>query len=73
MSRAWQRRDTGLTLRMITSFIILTVLYLIFLGVLVYLGVGFIPITIVASALIIAQWYFSDRIVLWSIRRKGGD
>ncbi len=70
MSRAWQRRDTGLTLRMITSFIILTVLYLIFLSVLVYLGVGFIPITIIASVLIIAQWYFSDRIVLWSSGAK---
>ena len=70
MSRAWQRRDTGLTLRMITSFIILTVLYLAFLGVLAYLGVGFIPITIVAAVLIIAQWYFSDKIVLWSSGAK---
>jgi heat shock protein HtpX len=70
MSRPWQRRDTGLTMRMIVSFIILTVLYLVFLGVLVYLGVGFIPITIVASVLIIAQWYFSDKIVLWSSGAK---
>ena len=70
MSRAWQRRDTGLTLRMITSFVILAVLYLIFLSVLAYLGVGFIPITVVASVLIIAQWYFSDKIVLWSSGAK---
>jgi heat shock protein HtpX len=70
MSRAWQRRDTGLTLRMITSFMILTVLYLAFLGVLAYLGVGFIPITIVAAVLILAQWYFSDKIVLWSSGAK---
>src|ERR671930_421031 len=70
MSRPWQRRDTGLTLRMIMSFFILTVLYLVFLGVLVYLGVGFIPITIVAAALILAQWYFSEKIVLWSSGAK---
>lgn len=70
MSRAWQRRDMGLTLRIIVSFIILTVLYLVFLSVLVYLGVGFVPITIVASVLIIAQWYFSDKIVLWSSGAK---
>jgi heat shock protein HtpX len=70
MSRPWQRRDTGLTLRMIMSFVILTLLYLVFLGVLVYLGVGFIPITVVASVLIIAQWYFSDKIVLWSSGAK---
>jgi heat shock protein HtpX len=55
---------------MLTSFIILAVLYLVFLSVLVYLGVGFIPITIVASILIIAQWYFSDKIVLWSSGAK---
>jgi heat shock protein HtpX len=55
---------------MIMSFIILTVLYLAFLGVLAYLGVGFIPITIVAAVLIIAQWYFSDKIVLWSSGAK---
>ena len=70
MSRAWQRRDTGLTVRMIASFVILTVIYLVFLAVLVYLGVGFIPITIIAATLIIAQWYFSDRIVLWSSGAK---
>jgi heat shock protein HtpX len=70
MSRAWQRRDTGLTIRMILSFMILTVLYLVFLGVLVYLGVGFIPITVIASIMIISQWYFSDKIVLWSSGAK---
>lgn len=70
MSRAWQRRDTGLTVRMIMSFIILTVLYLVFLSVLVYLGVGFIPITVIASIMIISQWYFSDKIVLWSSGAK---
>jgi heat shock protein HtpX len=55
---------------MITSFMILTVLYLAFLGVLAYLGVGFIPIAIVAAVMIIAQWYFSDKIVLWSSGAK---
>jgi heat shock protein HtpX len=55
---------------MITSFIILTVLYLAFLGVLVYLGVGFIPITVIASVMIVTQWYFSDKIVLWSSGAK---
>jgi heat shock protein HtpX len=70
MSRAWQRRDTGLTIRMIMSFLILTVLYLLFLSILVYLGVGFIPITVVATVMIISQWYFSDKIVLWSSGAK---
>jgi heat shock protein HtpX len=64
------RRDTGLTLRMILSFAILGMLYLVFLGVLSYLGVGYIPIAIIASLMVLAQWYFSDRIVMWSSGAK---
>ncbi|MFZ0510107.1 MAG: zinc metalloprotease HtpX [Candidatus Nitrosopolaris sp.] len=67
---AWQKRDTGLTIRMVFSFAILTLLYLVFLSVLAYLGIGFIPIVIIASAMILAQWYFSDKIVLWSSGAK---
>ncbi|HZB99165.1 MAG TPA: zinc metalloprotease HtpX [Nitrososphaeraceae archaeon] len=68
---SWQRRDNGLTIRMILSFAILGLLYAVFLTVLsVYLGLGFIPITIIASLMILAQWYFSDKIVLWSSGAK---
>lgn len=55
---------------MILSFAILGLLYIIFLSVLAYLGLGFVPITIIASAMILAQWYFSDKIVLWSSGAK---
>lgn len=55
---------------MILSFAILTLLYLIFLSVLAYLGLGAVPIVIIASAMILAQFYFSDRIVLWSSGAK---
>lgn len=67
---AWQRRETGLVARMILSFAILGLLYIIFLSVLAYLGLGFVPIAIVASVMILAQWYFSDKIVLWSSGAK---
>ncbi|SRR5712692_9670001 len=67
---AWQKRDTGLTIRMVFSFAILTLLYLIFLSVLAYLGIVFIPIIIIASGMILAQWYFSDKIVMWSSGAK---
>jgi heat shock protein HtpX len=65
-----QKRDTGLVARMFLSFAILGLLYVIFLSVLAYLGLGFVPITIVAGLMILAQWYFSDRIVLWSSGAK---
>jgi heat shock protein HtpX len=60
----WQRRDTGLTARIALSFAILALLYAVFLSVLVYVGLDFISITIIASIMIVAQWYFSDRLVL---------
>ena len=57
--------DPNLSLRLIFCFIGLSALYAIFIGVLTYLGVGFIPITIMVSVMLLAQWYFSDRMVLW--------
>jgi heat shock protein HtpX len=67
---AWQRRDTGLTIRMILSFAILALLFGVFLSVLAYVGLGIIPITIIASLMVLAQWYFSDKIVLRISRAK---
>jgi len=65
MDTRW-KADSGLNARMVLSFVILSILYIIFLGILHYLGVGYIPLAIIASAMILAQWYFSDKIVLWS-------
>ncbi len=67
---SWQRRDTGLTVRMVLSFGILALLYIVFLSALVYVGLDFISITVVASIMILLQWYFSDKIVLWSSGAK---
>lgn len=66
----WRKRDAGLTARMIVSFAVLTVLYIIFLSVLAYVGVSAIAIAVIAGILILAQWYFSDKIVLWSTGAK---
>ncbi|HVX01915.1 MAG TPA: zinc metalloprotease HtpX [Nitrososphaera sp.] len=64
------QRDAGLTARMVLSFAILAVLYLVFLGVLAYLGVGYIPIAIIGAGIVLAQWYFSDKIVMWTSGAK---
>jgi heat shock protein HtpX len=66
----WQKRDAGLTVRMIISFAVLSILYIVFLSVLAYVGVGAIAIAVIAGILILAQWYFSDKIVLWSTGAK---
>jgi len=62
--------DSGLRARMVLSFGILAILYVIFLSILHYLGVGYIPLVIIASVMILAQWYLSDKIVLWSSGAK---
>jgi heat shock protein HtpX len=67
MDTRW-KADSGLNARMVLSFVILGILYIMFLSILHYLGVGYIPLAIIASAMILAQWYFSDKIVLWSSR-----
>src|ERR687884_55800 len=68
--KPWQKRDTGLTARIIVSFAVLTILYIIFLSVLTYVGVSAIAIAVIAGIMILAQWYFSDKIVLWSTGAK---
>lgn len=69
MSTTW-KRDSGLTARMTLSFIILGILYVVFLSILHYVGVGYIPLAFIAGAMIMAQWYFSDKIVLWTSGAK---
>jgi heat shock protein HtpX len=69
METRW-KGDSGLRARMVLSFVILGILYVIFLSILHYLGVGYIPLAIIASVMILAQWYLSDKIVLWSSGAK---
>lgn len=69
MDTKW-KGDSGLRARMGLSFVILGILYVIFLSILHYLGVGYIPLAIIASVMILAQWFFSDKIVLWTSGAK---
>jgi len=41
-----------------------------FLSALVYVGLDFVSITVIAGIMILAQWFFSDKIVLWSSGAK---
>jgi heat shock protein HtpX len=65
------QRDWQLTFRMAISFLVLTLIYLAFLSFIsMYFGLGILPISIIAGLMIGAQWFFSDRIVLWSTGTK---
>lgn len=67
MSRNWHGRDLGLSTRMFITMFLLAVLYLAFLTVLWGAGVDYLSLLIIAAAMLGIQYYFSDRMALWSM------
>ena len=65
----WQR-DFGLTLRVWFTMFLLLIVYLIFIAVLSALGVGIAGLILVAGGLAFVQYFFSDRLVLWTTRAR---
>jgi heat shock protein HtpX len=65
----WQR-DFGLTLRVWFTMFLLLIVYLIFISVLSALGVGVGGLIIVAGGLAFVQYFFSDKLVLWTTRAR---
>ncbi|MDD1664368.1 MAG: zinc metalloprotease HtpX [Methanomicrobiales archaeon] len=65
----WQR-DFGLTLRVWFTMFLLLIVYLIFLSVLSALGVGVGGLILVAGGLAFVQYFFSDKLVLWTTRAR---
>lgn len=70
MSRNWYGRDTGLSVRMFVVMFLLACLYLAFMAVLFRAGVGFFGMAVIAGGLLIAQYFLSDKLVLWSMGAK---
>ncbi len=67
MRTRWYGRDTGLTVRMFVTMFLLFAVYLAFLAILFWAGAGYIIIAVVGGVLLLAQYFFSDRLVLWSL------
>src|ERR687885_552134 len=67
MKRDWYGRDTGLSVRMFVVMFLLAVVYLAFLTVLWRAGVSYFGLIIVAVVMLGAQYFFSDKLVLWSM------
>jgi heat shock protein HtpX len=59
--------DYGLTARMFLTMFLLALVYLAFIAVLFRFGVNTIFIALIAGVLFIAQYYFSDRLILASL------
>lgn len=69
--REWYGKDTGLTARMILTTGLLAVVYLAFLTALfVFLNPGVTVLVGIAAVFLFAQFYFADKLVLWSTGAK---
>ncbi len=60
------KRDWGLTYRMIFTWSLLLIVYLVFIGILMMLGLNVWFIVIFAVGLGLVQFFFSDKMVLMS-------
>jgi len=59
--------DWGLRGRMFLTMFLLFALYIVFIGVLAYAGVGLLGIVVVMGLFSLGQFFFSDRLALWSM------
>jgi len=65
----WER-DFGLTLRVWFTMFLLLIVYLIFIAVLSALGVPTAGLILVAGGLAFVQYFFSDKLVLWTTKAR---
>ncbi|GAA0932289.1 zinc metalloprotease HtpX [Nonomuraea longicatena] len=59
--------DSGLTRRMVVTMFLLGLLYVVFVGVLIALGVRALTVLVVAGIILFAQYFLSDRIALFAM------
>lgn len=67
--KVW-KRDFGLTMRVWLTMFLLLLVYLVFLAVLSWLGVGLPFLVLIVFVMAFAQYFFSDKLVLWSTRAR---
>ena len=59
--------DWGLNVRMTLTMFLLACVYLAFMGALYYFGINAGLIVVIAAIMLIAQYYFSDKLILLSL------
>lgn len=64
------KRDWGLTMRIWLTMFLLFLVYLVFIAVLAYLGLGLPFLIGIVFVMAFVQYFFSDRLVLWSTRAR---
>ncbi|MCW2879253.1 MAG: peptidase Ste24p [Sphaerisporangium sp.] len=62
--------DRGLTVRMVVTMFLLGLLYVVFVGVLIALGVQAVVVLVLAGGLLLVQYFFSDKIALFAMHGR---
>src|SRR5277367_4093264 len=70
MAKSKIEGDKGLNVRMFITGLALVILYVIIVSVLLAVGVQFGFVIVIAAALIFSQYFFSDKIAMFSMHAK---
>jgi heat shock protein HtpX len=70
MARTRYPADVGLSSRMLLTMFLLGLLYVVFVGVLIYLIGNWVLVALIAGGFLFLQYFFSDRIALYAMRGK---
>ncbi|WP_214413750.1 zinc metalloprotease HtpX [Sphaerisporangium fuscum] len=62
--------DRGLTVRMVVTMFLLGLLYVVFVGVLIALGVQAVVVLVLAGGLLLVQYFLSDKIALFAMHGR---
>ncbi|MEO3812382.1 zinc metalloprotease HtpX [Sphaerisporangium sp. B11E5] len=62
--------DRGLTVRMVVTMFLLGLLYVVFVGVLLALGVQAVVVLVLAGGLLLVQYFLSDKIALFAMHGR---
>ncbi|HEY2668318.1 MAG TPA: zinc metalloprotease HtpX [Actinomycetota bacterium] len=63
-------KDPGLSARMAVTIFLLGLLYVVFIGALLAVGVSYGVVIVIAGALLFVQYFFSDKIALFSMHAR---
>jgi heat shock protein HtpX len=70
MARSRFPADHGLSSRILLTLFLLGLLYVVFVGVLIYLIGNWVLVALIAGGFLFVQYYFSDRIALYAMRGR---
>lgn len=70
MTRTRYASDRGLSVRMGATLFMLGLLYVVLIGFLIAIGIGWFFAVLIAAGGLFAQWYFSDRMALFAMNAR---